>query len=541
MASQTRLTAAELDTLLETLLVKNPQAPVMAIDASTGLFVPMPDSVPLRRQRIVEGRSTALELVVSSEVESILTTWEQARQHGAAHVKVHAAWDPASVVTISYIDATHSHGVYIGLVEGVAEAGAAFVSSSLPIRPRLAVIKKNELATILDIDEATTQLLGWTADEMVSKRSLEFLDAEDHQRAISSWIDMLRQPGSRRRVRLRHRRKDGSWLWFEMTNHNLLHDPAHKCVLTEMLDISDEMAAQEALRAREHLLRRLTESLPLGVFQVDTEKRIVYRNDRLVSIVGRPRARTVDQQFKDLSGRHRARLHEALHGVLREGKDTDLSFEVRHKMKTTRHCTLSLRALTDDSGAVTGAIGCVNDVSADVSMRQELETRATYDVLTRCRNRASVLALLEAALANQSATSRSGIGVIFVDLDRFKEINDRLGHAAGDELLVHVAERLRQSVRGNDVIGRLGGDEFLVVCPRMASAAEALRVAERIASSVAQEIVLGGQRLKATVSLGVAWSSGAREDADSLIARADTAMYESKRARLGQPVLARAA
>src|SRR5438045_3800281 len=98
MASQSRLSAAELDTLLEMLLAQNPQAPVMAIDASNGLFVPMPDSVALRRHRIVEGRSTALELVVSSEVESILKTWEQARQQGAAHVKVHPAWDTKSLV-----------------------------------------------------------------------------------------------------------------------------------------------------------------------------------------------------------------------------------------------------------------------------------------------------------------------------------------------------------------------------------------------------------------------------------------------------------
>src|SRR5438270_537656 len=83
-----------------------------------------------------------------------------------------------------------------------------------------------------------------------------------------------------------------------------------------------------------------------------------------------------------------------------------------------------------------------------------------------------------------------------------------------DKLLAHVADRLRHGIRGNDVIGRLGGDEFLVVCPRIASATEALRVAERIASHVAKEILLGGNRVTPTVSLGVAWSSGAGEDAD---------------------------
>ncbi len=540
MAPQ-RLDPAQLDLVLDTLLAENPQAPVMAIDLH-GLFVAMPDSVPLRRQPIIESRATALEMVLPNEMKTIIETWDQARAHGAAQCRVHLNWDPDKEITIHYVDAMHSHGVYVGLLDGVSETARSQVSSSLPIRPRVAVVKKNETAVVTEIDEATTQLLGYTADEMVGHRTLEFLDPEDHQRAIASWIDMLRAPGARRRVRLRHRHRDGSWLWFEMTNHNLLHDPAHGYVVAEMVDITDEMAAQEALRAREHLLRRLTQALPLGVFQVDADGAIVYRNDRLAGIIGRPRAKTFEQQFANLLASHRAELKRALDSVLREAGDADLRVDVR-RPTGFRHCTLSLRALTDEAGTVTGAIGCVNDVTLDVSLRRELEARATFDALTQCRNRASVLALLEAELsAVPSGSNRTaGIGVIFVDLDRFKAVNDQLGHAAGDELLVHVVDRLRHSIRGNDVIGRLGGDEFLVVCPRISSAAEALRVADRIAANLASEVVLSGQRVRTSASLGVAWSTGGVDNADALIARADAAMYESKRARLGLPVLAQAA
>ena len=104
---------------------------------------------------------------------------------------------------------------------------------------------------------------------------------DDRERAVESWMGMLARPGQSNRVRLRHRRRDGSWLWLEITNHNLLDDPSHGYVRAELMDISDEMVAQEALRAREQLLHRLAEALPLGVFQVDRDGAVVYANERL--------------------------------------------------------------------------------------------------------------------------------------------------------------------------------------------------------------------------------------------------------------------
>ena len=100
---------------------------------------------------------------------------------------------------------------------------------------------------------------------MVGHRSIEFIHPDDHALAIDNWMEMLALPGPGRRVRLRHRRKDGSWVWFEVTNHNLLDDPDHGCVVCEIVDISEEMAAHEELRAREQLLDRLAEAIPLGL------------------------------------------------------------------------------------------------------------------------------------------------------------------------------------------------------------------------------------------------------------------------------------
>jgi diguanylate cyclase (GGDEF)-like protein/PAS domain S-box-containing protein len=326
-------------------------------------------------------------------------------------------------------------------------------------------------------------------------------------------------------------------VWFEVTNHNLLNDPAHGYILTEMLDVSDEMAAQEALRAREHLLRRLTDALPYGIFQVDTRRRIVYCNAALESIVGTTSADDLSDLLASVVSSDRAALNAALDAVLVEGRDRDLEVGFQREHGEVRRCTLSLRALTDDASTLTGAIACLVDVTESVRLREELEDRATFDVLTRCYNRASILALLEHTLVDRSLGD-GGVGVIFIDLDRFKDINDRLGHSAGDAFLAEVAKRLASSVRSGDVVGRLGGDEFLVVCAHVQSADGALDIGNRIADALAQgPVAHDGQLVVPIASIGVAWSEQRSVDSDTLVACADRAMYESKRLRRGRPVL----
>jgi diguanylate cyclase (GGDEF)-like protein len=168
-------------------------------------------------------------------------------------------------------------------------------------------------------------------------------------------------------------------------------------------------------------------------------------------------------------------------------------------------------------------------------MRDELHMRATFDVLTQCHNRASTMAALEALLASPEEGARPA--VIFVDLDHFKRLNDEQGHAAGDEFLGVVARRLQGAVREDDLVGRIGGDEFLIVCPSVSTATEAVRTAIRIAESLGHEIQLKTTRTRSQASIGVAWSSGPDTDADTLVAQADAAMYESKRRGVGRPVL----
>jgi diguanylate cyclase (GGDEF)-like protein/PAS domain S-box-containing protein len=444
-------------------------------------------------------------------------------------------------VTWHGFDLRRRHGVIVGVITADGEVPAAAVAADTRnmVRarpPRFATIRKDERSFIVGVSGAMSEILGWSADELLGHRSLDFVHPDDHSLAIDNWMEMLANPGPSRRVRQRLKHKDGSWVWFEITNNNLLEDPDHGCVVAEMVDISDETAAQEALRAREQLLNRLAEAIPVGLFQIDTEGRIVYTNDRLHEILGVERSPTVDAQLATIVADDRPTLERAIGEVLELGSDADTEVACRRPGDADfRYCTIGFRALRHDDGAISGAIACVADVTDSARLREQLKFRATFDELTGCHNRASIMAALEADIERNPMQAERA--VMFVDLDRFKEINDRHGHAAGDELLRRVARLLRESMRENDLVGRTGGDEFLVICPDVGGVERAVGLAERLAEALRDGIRAETDELRCSVSIGVAWSSGNSSDADTLVAAADAAMYQAKRAGTGEPRL----
>jgi diguanylate cyclase (GGDEF)-like protein/PAS domain S-box-containing protein len=547
MSTSRHSEAAPVEAALVALLDHHADAALCAIGPD-GICVTMPDSVPTDGHHVVVARSP-VDVVAPEDRVVVISAWERARMTGAAQsqVAVRLANEPDRTVVLHLLDAQRRHGVFLGVFvptddEEVEGRVTLLDQEVLPLPPRFAQVRQNEVGVFLEVDEAITQILGWSVDELVGHLSLEFIHQDDHELAVDNWMKMLasREPVSR--VRLRHRHRDGSWVWMEITNHNMLEDPEYGYVVAEMINVSDEMAAHEALRAREQLLERLAEALPVGVVQVDADRRVVYTNDRLHAILGVPQATTVDEQMAAVLPDDRGGLAHAFDAVLNSRLDSDL--EVRLEMSPqddnnnnneVRRCMFSLRALTAETGEVTGAIVCVADVTESTRLRDELHMRATFDDITRCHNRASTMAALETLLSDTGAESRPA--VIFIDLDRFKEVNDKLGHAAGDELLGVVAKRLLRAVRADDIVGRIGGDEFLVIGLGITDAGQAMTTANRMAETFRHEVRLKAGRLQCRASIGVAWSSEPELDAEALVAMADAAMYEAKRSGSGHPIL----
>jgi diguanylate cyclase (GGDEF)-like protein/PAS domain S-box-containing protein len=490
-----------------------------------GLFHEMPASVPLGADHYIVSGVSPFDLVSADSMASIVEGWRRSQAQGIGIAPVHTPDGEAA--TLLCFDTRETHGGFVMMMIPGEAVTLPTVDEQVALPSRFGAFRREKMAGILALDEGAQGLLGWELADLAGKPTLDLVHPEDQPNTADNWMDMLLRPGVPQRYRARHRHKDGRWIWVEITNTNRLDDPEHGDVLTEMMDISEEMSTAEALREREELLRRLTEALPLGVVQIDQTGTIVHANKQLFEIVGCEQADTLDQQIAAVLADDKPRLFDVVKKVLTSGDQA--SVEVRLRLAGAaedRICHVALRALLDAQEQVTGAVLCISDITEGVAMRQELEVRATFDLLTQCYNRASAMSALERLMAH--ATPESGVGVIFVDVDRFKPINDDLGHAAGDALLIHIADRLRGVVRNDDFVGRLGGDEFLVVCPGVAHRDTVVDISRRIGAEVVEPVFLAGRAVSVTASVGVACSMDGYKTSDALVAAADAAMYAAK-------------
>ncbi|HYT39078.1 MAG TPA: EAL domain-containing protein, partial [Acidimicrobiia bacterium] len=285
----------------------------------------------------------------------------------------------------------------------------------------------------------------------------------------------------------------------------------------------------KVLQEQEQQFRDLLETAPDGIVIADGDGRIVLVNRQTEKLFGWSRDELVGQsvelllpdRFQDRHALHR-RGYTADLDPRPMGAELDLY--ARRADGSEFPVEISLSPLRTEQGVLVSA--AVRDVSERKQAQLQLAHQAVHDALTGLPNRVLVAERLGQALA-RSARTGSEVAVLFVDLDRFKLINDSRGHAAGDELLVTVAERLRQVVRASDVVARFGGDEFVVVCEDQTAGFEASLVAERITGVLREPVLVDGQEIFLSASVGIAVAGGAGSP-ESLLRDADAAMYRAK-------------
>lgn len=544
--------AAKARRAADALLREHPDAMLLAQSADA-LVVPVPDSLGLAGYPVfATDARTASDLCVAEDRMTMVNAWIRLRQEGVTEVRVRLRSDPKQWWVARMLDLRNTHDVVLTIgwpTEEAAGAGEEPRAAGEPTSttPRFGTRRQDAEGNVLACDESYLQMFGYTAEEVIGQPSFERVHPEDQARLIESWIAMI-ATGRVQMSRIRMRRADGSWLWVDTSYHNLLHDPEHGYVLAECIDVSAEMSAQEALQDREELLRRLIEEMPDGLLHLDRERTVAYHNARLLEILcvdatssrglaegaHEAEAPALESLLATVTEEGRQAFDGVLDRSLGQGTSEDVELETQLARGERRQILVKVRPLLRESGAASGVIASVQDVTDSARARRELEKRATFDALTGAHNRSSIIATLAAELEAGSAT-----GVVYVDLDRFKAVNDRFGHALGDELLVCVAERLKAAMRSSDALGRLGGDEFLVVLRGVQGNALALDAAQRISQALRAPCELSCGRVELCASVGVACSSDPAASPDELIRRADAAMYRSKRQRWGTPVLAR--
>ena len=257
-------------------------------------------------------------------------------------------------------------------------------------------------------------------------------------------------------------------MWVDTTLHNYLNQPDRNYVLVELIDVSAEMAAQEALQEREELLRRLTEAMPDGLLQLDTERqrRLPQRppagdparrarssrcGGRVAGTSGLETpdasARSLGSCWQPLTRGGHGSFETALGACSTRAPTRTSRSTSRSRSGDWRRALMSIRACCAQTARSAARSPRCSTSPTAPARASELEKRATFDALTGCHNRSSILAALQRELEREDSAST---GVVYVDLDDFKSVNDTLGHAAGDELLVLVAERLKDASRDDD-------------------------------------------------------------------------------------------
>jgi diguanylate cyclase (GGDEF)-like protein/PAS domain S-box-containing protein len=509
-------------TSLEDWIGNHPSALVCALNAE-GTPVEMPPGIPLLDSHQVDDRSF-LELVDPAEAAKVVSAFLEARNRGSSRTEIRLAGADPGHLTLQYFDARDRYGVLLRFVVVDDEGGDATVQPQQirATRPRLGIIEKNNVSAVIGIDDAVSLLLGWQPEEMIGHQTLEFIHPDDQSRAIDNWMEFIRV-GAGHTVRLRYLCRDSSWLWVEVSNEFRDAAAPDRSVICQIIDISEEMAATEALRHSEQLLRRITETVPVGIAELATDRSVTYCNNQLRLLLAGYKVASLEDLLAACWPDDSRALERAISSALDDGIDQDVDIRLLgHGREVDRQCRVALRALSDDD-RVRAALLCVMDVT-------ELKVQAATDPLTGVQNRSAILEAVRAALRDTGNTA-----VLFLDLDHFKPVNDEFGHEVGDRLLAEIGRELRAAVRDGDLVGRIGGDEFLVVCPQVSSAEHGVELAGRLQRTVAMCAADMGMTLGA--SIGVAWTSEESLSPEELVGRADAAMYAAKRAGTGLPVL----
>jgi diguanylate cyclase (GGDEF)-like protein/PAS domain S-box-containing protein len=294
--------------------------------------------------------------------------------------------------------------------------------------------------------------------------------------------------------------------------------------------ISRMQSATRAAEDAEEDLRLLIEGAgDAALFKLDGDGRIASWNAGAERLLGYTRDEAIGLDLstfltadENAAGKAAAMLGTGARGVVYEDED----WRVRKDGSLLwAHSTLT--PMRDAAGELRGYAHVIRDLSEHKRLEDHLSVLALRDSLTQLPNRVLFLQHLDGAIA-RGRRKETILSLLFIDLDDFKAVNDNLGHAAGDEALVRVADRLRGAVRASDFVARLGGDEFTVLCENVTDRHEAGAVANRILDALNEPFRVMGQEVLLTASIGIAVATGDSATAETLLHQADAAMYSAK-------------
>jgi len=379
------------------------------------------------------------------------------------------------------------------------------------------------------VSPAFERILGKSPAQLGIRSASDLLHPADLLRLQTQSSDTRHEANVGWSTELRLKRGDGTWLWFEATVTDHSADPNVRGTVANLHDITARKNAAESLREAHERFRSAFENAPIGMVMADLDGVILRANPAFGRILGRHEAELCGLHLEDFT-------HPDDRTLSQSEMDHAISSATDSYRIEKRYChadghlvwaSVNVSCVRADDQTPLYFIGQIEDVTESRALREQLAYAAIHDSLTKLPNRELFMDRLEVAL-RRAERSRRRVAVIFLDLDRFKLINDSLGHDVGDSILRAVADRLSSVMRAGDTLARFGGDEFTVLCDDIIDDGEALGVAQRLVTAMRQPLAVSNSETFVSLSVGIALSNGGHESGAVLLRNADVAMYRAK-------------
>ena len=385
---------------------------------------------------------------------------------------------------------------------------------------------------IHEVNEGFANITGYAYDEAVG-RTFPELGIWMNEADRRFFVDALRKTGSVRELEFRFRMRSGAII-IGLISANIITIGGEKCILSSITDVTERRRIEDALRESEEKFRNLAENSSDAIWRTDTTLRFTYispadermRGFRQDEVVGTTVWSVLTPDGAEKVRRAISELRTAERNGIPVGT---VRFELEQKRKDGGLLWTEVNVVPhrDRNGKLLGFYGVTRDISERKRTAERIEHMARHDPLTDLPNRALFSDRLDVAL---SLSKRNGtrLALMFVDLDKFKPVNDTFGHAVGDVLLREAARRMRGCIRASDTVGRIGGDEFVVLLPVVETPNDAIVVAEKLRAALVHPFEIDGHRIEVSCSVGIAIAPDDGRDEIELAKNADMAMYAAK-------------
>lgn len=374
------------------------------------------------------------------------------------------------------------------------------------------------------VNQKALELTGYTRDELISLPFMEFIYDDDRILMRNNFQKRLDGEAVEQRYQIRILTKSKQVRWVEMSGATIEWE-GHPAIFNFVTDITERKQAEEKLQLSASVFSHARE----GIIITDANRKIIEVNDAFTRITGFSRDDALGKSPSILSsGRHEKEFYDAMWDDL--NKNGHWYGEVWNRRKDGEIYAeiLTISAVQDAQGVVHQYVALFSDITTLKEHESQLEHIAHFDTLTGLPNRVLLADRLRQGMT-QTQRREQRLAVVFLDIDAFKIINDTHGHAAGDQLLKTVANRMKMALREGDTLARIGGDEFVAVLLDLDNTDASEPMLSRLIEAAAQPVNVDGLVLQVTASLGVTFYPQADDvDADQLLRQADQAMYLAK-------------